>query len=49
MPIAERTAEVIWDGSLARGRGTVESGSGAPVVEMTSPAAIGWPEHKLET
>jgi osmotically inducible protein OsmC len=29
VPIAERTAEVIWDGSLARGRGTVESGSGA--------------------
>jgi osmotically inducible protein OsmC len=29
MPIAERTAQVIWDGSLAGGRGTVESGSGA--------------------
>lgn len=28
---------------------TVESGSGAPVVEATSPAAIDWPEHKLET
>jgi osmotically inducible protein OsmC len=29
MPIAERTAQVIWDGSLAGGRGTVEWGSGA--------------------
>lgn len=29
MPIAERTASVIWDGSLARGSGTLESGSGA--------------------
>jgi osmotically inducible protein OsmC len=29
MPIAERTAQVTWDGSLAAGRGTVESGSGA--------------------
>jgi lipoyl-dependent peroxiredoxin len=29
MPIAERTAEVVWDGSLVRGTGTVESGSGA--------------------
>ena len=29
MPIAERTAEVIWDGSLAGGHGHSESGSGA--------------------
>lgn len=29
MPIAERTASVVWDGSLARGSGTLESGSGA--------------------
>lgn len=29
MAIAERTAKVAWDGSLARGNGTVESGSGA--------------------
>jgi osmotically inducible protein OsmC len=29
MPIAERTASVAWDGSLARGRGTLDSGSGA--------------------
>lgn len=29
MPIAERTAAVVWDGSLARGSGTLDSGSGA--------------------
>lgn len=29
MPIAERTANVVWDGSLARGAGTLDSGSGA--------------------
>jgi len=29
MAIAERTAETIWEGGLARGRGTVRTGSGA--------------------
>jgi len=29
MPIARREAEVLWDGSLARGTGTLKSGSGA--------------------
>jgi osmotically inducible protein OsmC len=29
MPIATRTAEVTWDGSLARGTGALASGSGA--------------------
>lgn len=29
MPIAEREATVIWDGTLARGAGTLTSGSGA--------------------
>ena len=29
MPLAERTAEVVWDGSLARGSGALSSGSGA--------------------
>lgn len=29
MPIAERTAKVVWDGPLARGTGTLDSGSGA--------------------
>jgi osmotically inducible protein OsmC len=29
MPIATRTAEVAWDGPLARGAGTLGSGSGA--------------------
>ncbi|HEU5363283.1 MAG TPA: OsmC family peroxiredoxin [Gaiellaceae bacterium] len=29
MPIAERTASVVWDGSLAGGGGTLDSGSGA--------------------
>jgi osmotically inducible protein OsmC len=29
MPIAERTASVSWDGSLAAGGGTLDSGSGA--------------------
>jgi lipoyl-dependent peroxiredoxin len=29
MPIARREAEIIWDGPLARGTGTLTSGSGA--------------------
>lgn len=29
MAIAERTAHVVWDGSLARGSGTLEADSGA--------------------
>jgi lipoyl-dependent peroxiredoxin len=29
MPIATREAEVVWEGSLARGTGTLSSGSGA--------------------
>ena len=29
MAIAERTASVVWDGTLAHGNGTLESGSGA--------------------
>jgi len=29
MPIAEREAEVVWEGTLARGAGELSSGSGA--------------------
>jgi osmotically inducible protein OsmC len=29
MPVARREAEVLWEGSLARGTGTLESGSSA--------------------
>ncbi|MFC0865387.1 OsmC family peroxiredoxin [Sphaerimonospora cavernae] len=29
MAIAERTAETTWEGALARGRGTIDGGSGA--------------------
>ncbi|HET6690351.1 MAG TPA: OsmC family peroxiredoxin [Miltoncostaeaceae bacterium] len=29
MPIATRNAEIVWDGSLAEGTGTLSSGSGA--------------------
>src|SRR5919198_2309606 len=29
MPVALRTAEIVWDGALARGAGTLTSGSGA--------------------
>src|SRR5438034_3543551 len=29
MPIARREAEIIWEGPLARGTGTLSSGSGA--------------------
>ena len=29
MPIATRTAEIVWEGALASGSGTVSSGSGA--------------------
>ena len=29
MPIATREAEIVWEGALASGTGTVSSGSGA--------------------
>ena len=29
MPVARREAEIVWEGSLARGAGTLTSGSGA--------------------
>ena len=29
MPVAVRMSEIVWDGSLARGAGTLTSGSGA--------------------
>jgi len=29
MPIATREAEIVWDGPLASGAGTLSSGSGA--------------------
>src|SRR4051794_3796905 len=29
MPVAVRNAEIVWDGALARGAGTLTSGSGA--------------------
>src|SRR3954469_1035081 len=29
MAMAERSAEVVWEGSLARGKGAIEAGSGA--------------------
>ena len=29
MPLARRKAEILWEGSLARGAGTLTSGSGA--------------------
>jgi lipoyl-dependent peroxiredoxin len=47
MPIATRNAEVTWDGSLARGRGVLSSGSHAlQDLPVTSAARTETPEGK---
>src|SRR4051794_10217629 len=47
MPIATRNAEVTWDGSLARGRGVLSSGSHAlQDLPVTWAARTGAPEGK---
>lgn len=47
MPRIERTAEVAWDGNLARGAGALTAGSGAFAdLGYSLPTRIGRPEGK---
>ena len=47
MPRIERTAEIVWEGNLARGTGSISAGSGAFTAQPFSNASrIGQPEGK---
>jgi osmotically inducible protein OsmC len=46
MPIAHRNAEVIWDGTLARGAGALSSGSGAFELPVTWASRTEQPDGK---
>jgi lipoyl-dependent peroxiredoxin len=47
MPRIERTAEVAWEGTLARGSGQVTAGTGAfSELPISLPSRIGAPEGK---
>ncbi|HUJ91397.1 MAG TPA: OsmC family peroxiredoxin [Gaiellaceae bacterium] len=47
MPRIERTAEVVWEGNVARGGGTISAGSGAFTgLGYSLPTRIGAPEGK---
>jgi osmotically inducible protein OsmC len=47
MPKIERTAEITWDGNLARGVGAMSAGSGAfSQLGYSLPTRIGQPEGK---
>ena len=47
MPRIERTAEIVWEGNVARGAGTISAGSGAfSGLEYSLPTRIGQPEGK---
>ena len=47
MPRIERTAQLSWDGNVARGHGAITAGSGAfSDLEYSLPARIGKPEGK---
>jgi osmotically inducible protein OsmC len=47
MPKIERTAEITWDGNLARGTGALSAGSGAfSQLGYSLPTRIGSPEGK---
>jgi osmotically inducible protein OsmC len=47
MPRIERTAEITWDGNLARGSGALSAGSGAfSELGYSLPTRIGAPEGK---
>jgi len=47
MPRIERTAEIVWEGNVARGAGTIGAGSGAfSGLGYSLPARIGQPEGK---
>ena len=47
MPRIERTAEIVWEGNVARGAGTISAGSGAFTgLSYSLPTRIGQPEGK---
>ena len=47
MPRIERTADVVWEGNVARGAGTLSAGSGAfTALGYSLPTRIGQPEGK---
>ncbi len=47
MPRIERTAEIVWEGNVARGAGTISAGSGAfSELAYSLPTRIGQPEGK---
>jgi osmotically inducible protein OsmC len=47
MPRIERTAEIVWEGNVARGAGTISAGSGAfSGLAYSLPTRIGQPEGK---
>lgn len=47
MPRIERTADVVWEGNLARGAGSLSAGSGAFAgLGYSLPTRIGQPEGK---
>ena len=47
MPRIERTAEIVWEGNLARGAGSISAASGAfAELPYSNPARIGQPEGK---
>ncbi|MCW2975029.1 MAG: OsmC-like protein, partial [Actinomycetia bacterium] len=47
MPRIERTAEIAWEGNLARGAGAMSAGSGAfSQLGYSLPTRIGQPEGK---
>lgn len=47
MPRVQRDADVVWEGNLARGHGTIQGGTGAlRDLEMSLPTRVGDPEGK---
>jgi osmotically inducible protein OsmC len=47
MPRIERTAEIVWEGNVSRGAGTINAGSGAfSGLAYSLPTRIGQPEGK---
>jgi len=47
MPRIERSAEVVWEGNLARGVGTIDSGSGTfSGLPYSLPSRVGRPDGK---
>ena len=47
MPRIERTAEVVWEGNVARGGGTITAGSGAfQALPFSLPSRVGDPDGK---